>query len=99
MVTTGQHNQLDRSSWLLSFGFRFARWIQNALPLEISEVKIRLFKKVQMRGARRPMSGGVLLYVDAKSDERNEAGEPFSTAWSGATGFVPVGAAAPRAAM
>jgi len=26
------------------------------------------------------MSGGVLLYVDAKSVERNEANEPFSTA-------------------
>jgi len=26
------------------------------------------------------MSGGVLLYVDAKSLERNEAGGPFSTA-------------------
>jgi hypothetical protein len=33
-----------------------------------------------MRGARRAMSGGVLMYVDAKSVERNEAGEPFSTA-------------------
>jgi len=40
----------------------------------------RLFKKVQMRGARRAMSGGVLMYVDAKSVERNDAGEPFSTA-------------------
>src|SRR5262245_32528477 len=47
----------------------------------------RLFKKVQMRGARRSIlrlcSGqarGVLLYVDAKSIERNEADEPFSTA-------------------
>jgi len=26
------------------------------------------------------MSGGVLLYVDAKSVKRNEANEPFSTA-------------------
>jgi hypothetical protein len=27
-------------------------------------------------------NGGVLLYVDVKSVERNEAGEPFSTAWT-----------------
>jgi hypothetical protein len=27
------------------------------------------------------MSGGVLSYVDAKSVEGNEAGEPFSSAW------------------
>ena len=29
------------------------------------------------------MSGGVLLYVDAKSVERNEAGVPFSAALAG----------------
>jgi hypothetical protein len=41
----------------------------------------RLLKKIQRRGARRSMSGGVLfLYVDAKSIERNEAYEPFSAA-------------------
>ena len=40
-----------------------------------------LLKKTQRRGARRPMSGGVLfLYVDAKSVERNEAYESFSAA-------------------
>jgi hypothetical protein len=33
-----------------------------------------------LRGVRRSMSGGVLLYVDVKSLERNEANEPFSTA-------------------
>jgi hypothetical protein len=38
----------------------------------------RLLKKTQRRGARRPMSRGVLLYVDAKSVERNEAYEAFS---------------------
>jgi hypothetical protein len=39
----------------------------------------RLLKKTQRRGARRPMSGGVLfLYVDARSVERNEAYEAFS---------------------
>jgi hypothetical protein len=31
------------------------------------------------------MSGGVLLYVDAKSIECNEADEPFSTACKDAT--------------
>jgi hypothetical protein len=41
----------------------------------------RLLKKTQRRGARRSMSGGVLLlYVDAKSIERNEAYEAFSAA-------------------
>jgi len=40
----------------------------------------RLVKKVQMRGVRRSMSGGVLLYVDAKSVERNEADGLFSAA-------------------
>jgi hypothetical protein len=39
----------------------------------------RLLKKTQKRGARRSMSGGVLLsYVDAKSIERNDAYEFFS---------------------
>ena len=38
----------------------------------------RLLKKTQRRGARRSMSGGVLLYVDAKSVERNEVYEAFS---------------------
>jgi hypothetical protein len=33
----------------------------------------RLLKKAQRQGARRSMSGGVPLYVDAKSIERNEA--------------------------
>jgi hypothetical protein len=42
-------------------------------------MSFRLFKKVQMPGARRAMSGSVLMYVDAKSIERNEADEPFST--------------------
>src|SRR5262249_60402945 len=37
-------------------------------------------KRSQRRGARRSMSGGVLLYVDAKSVERNEAYESFSAA-------------------
>jgi hypothetical protein len=37
-------------------------------------------KRSQRRGARRSMSGGVLLYVDAKSVERNEAYEAFSAA-------------------
>jgi hypothetical protein len=45
-----------------------------------AEMSFRLFKKVQMRGARRAMSGSVLMYVDAKSIKRNEADEPFSTA-------------------
>ena len=45
-----------------------------------TEMSFRLFKKVQMRGARRAMSGSVLMYVDAKSIKRNEADEPFSTA-------------------
>jgi hypothetical protein len=40
-----------------------------------------LLKKIQRRGARRSMSGGVLLYVDAKSIERNEAYGSFSAAW------------------
>jgi hypothetical protein len=40
----------------------------------------RLLKKTQRQGARRSMSGGVLLYVDAKSIERNEAYEAFSAA-------------------
>src|SRR5262245_24720326 len=40
----------------------------------------KLLKKIQRRGARRSMSGGVLLYVDAKSVERNEAYEAFSAA-------------------
>ena len=40
--------------------------------------RFRLVKKVQLRGVRRSMSGGVLLYVDAKSVERNEACESFS---------------------
>jgi hypothetical protein len=41
----------------------------------------RLVKKVQMRGARRSISGGVLfLYVDAKSIKRNEADGLFSAA-------------------
>ena len=39
---------------------------------QLKNPEVRLFKKVQMRGARRSMSGGVLLYVDAKSIERNE---------------------------
>jgi hypothetical protein len=40
----------------------------------------RPFKNVEMRGARRSMSGGVLWsYVDAKSIERNEAGRRFGT--------------------
>ena len=39
---------------------------------------VRLLKKTQRRGARRSMSGGVLLYVDAQSVERNEAYESFS---------------------
>jgi hypothetical protein len=40
----------------------------------------RLFKKIQLRGARRSMSGGALFsYGDAKSVERNEANELFST--------------------
>jgi hypothetical protein len=43
-------------------------------------MSFRLFKKVQMRGARRAMSGSVLMHVDAKSIKRNEADEPFSTA-------------------
>ena len=42
-------------------------------------MSFRLFKKVQMPGARRAMSGSVLMYVDAKSIKRNEADEPFST--------------------
>ena len=33
----------------------------------------RLLKKVQRQGARRPISGDVLLYVDVQSIERNEA--------------------------
>lgn len=42
----------------------------------------RLFKKIQMRGARRPICRGrsqpfLPLYVDAKSAERNEAGGLF----------------------
>ena len=41
------------------------------------EIKGALVKKVQLRGARRSMSGGVLLYVDAKSDERNEVDALF----------------------
>ena len=44
------------------------------------EMLFRLFKKVQVRGARRAMSGSVLMYVDAKSIKRNEADEPFSPA-------------------
>jgi hypothetical protein len=40
----------------------------------------RLVKKVQMRGVRRSMSGGVPLYVDAKSVDRNEADGLFSAA-------------------
>ena len=43
-------------------------------------MSFRLFKKVQMSGARRAMSGSVLMYVDVKSIKRNEADEPFSTA-------------------
>jgi hypothetical protein len=45
-----------------------------------AKFSFRLFKKAQMRGARRAMSGSVLMYVDAKSLKRNEADEPFSTA-------------------
>ena len=40
----------------------------------------RLLKKVQRQGARRPISGGVLLYVDVQSIERNEAYGSFSPA-------------------
>ena len=40
-------------------------------------------KRAQRQGARRPMSGGVLLYVDAKSVECNEAYESFSAACQG----------------
>jgi hypothetical protein len=40
-----------------------------------------LLKNGQMRGARRPMSEGVLWsYVEAKSAERSEAGGRFSAA-------------------
>jgi hypothetical protein len=45
-----------------------------------SEMSFRLFKKDQVRGVRRAMSGSLLMYVDAKSLKRNEADEPFSTA-------------------
>ena len=39
---------------------------------------MRLLKNGQMRGARRPMSEGVLWsYVEAKSAERNEAVDVF----------------------
>jgi hypothetical protein len=38
-----------------------------------SEMSFRLFKKDQVRGARRAMSRSVLMYVDAKSIKRNEA--------------------------
>jgi hypothetical protein len=53
---------------------------QQVLGETATEMSFRLFKKVQMRDARRAMSGSVLMYVDAKSIERNEADEPFSTA-------------------
>jgi hypothetical protein len=45
---------------------------------------MRLLKNGQMRGARRPMSEGVLWsYVEAKSAERNEAGGRFFSSRKG----------------
>jgi hypothetical protein len=43
----------------------------------IGKAALQVAQKAQRRGARRSMSGGVLLYVDAKSIERNEAYELF----------------------
>jgi hypothetical protein len=40
----------------------------------------RLFKKVQMRGAREIDERGVFTDTLERGDQRNEAGEPFSTA-------------------
>jgi hypothetical protein len=56
---------------------QWEEWFVNGV---LKNPATRLFKKVQMRGARNRGAEAYLLIRWSKAIERNEAGGPFSTA-------------------